>query len=697
MKPITLLLFLSFFFSVKKTTAQITEIQETPITLLETYTGNYNYTVTGGSLRDTPNSANACSVVNSDSQLLTGIPTGATITRAYLYWSGSGEVIDTDVTFQSQPITAERTYVTEYDFNNGTTTYNIHHFNAIADVTSIVQTNLNTTYLFEDLSVDTAFKYCTTESVLSGWALVVVYNEASLPLKKVNVYEGFEVNRNNTSNFNITALNIPVSPTGNAAGIFWEGDETLQGTNGNPEQLRFNNNVLTDAINPTAGAFNSTVNVVPSSTEYGVDIDSYDVTPYISAGQTSATVSVRSANDLILANVILIAVDTYAPDLAITKTSSANGNPVVPGQVITYTIEVKNNGAFEQATDLVVEDILPPGVSYNAGTAQKTYLIDDVTTGTFSHSFTGLPATFDIAGFTQSYTVTSSDVPSGSTLTSYQMNVQGASTDFRSDISLVATYPNGTAYNLGQGSFGGGNAGNFNVSRGPGVFGGAAEGNYTFVWNDGFDGVGGVDDNTITAASFTINYELVNRVPTTDAAGDPSNLIAASENFNLQPTESVTITFDVTVDDPINSSITQIKNDVSANAINSPDVVFASVTDLVASIADLSLTKTVDNALPKIGSNIVYTLTVTNDGFANATGVQVTDVLPTGLTFVSDNSATTSTTYIGNIWNIGNLNVNQTIVLQITATVNGAGEIINNAEITQSNQTDLDSTPASGD
>ncbi|APG66062.1 hypothetical protein LPB136_12085 [Tenacibaculum todarodis] len=129
-----------------------------------------------------------------------------------------------------------------------------------------------------------------------------------------------------------------------------------------------------------------------------------------------------------------------------------------------------------------------------------------------------------------------------------------------------------------------------------------------------------------------------------------------------------------------------------------PQETTPALTDLTinACIVDLSLTKIVDNALPKIGSNIVYTLTVTNNGVASASGVQVSDVLPTGLTYVSDNSSTTSTTFTGNVWNIDNLNVNQSITLQITATITGAGTIINKAEITQSNQTDTDSTPASG-
>ncbi|APG64218.1 hypothetical protein LPB136_02030 [Tenacibaculum todarodis] len=117
--------------------------------------------------------------------------------------------------------------------------------------------------------------------------------------------------------------------------------------------------------------------------------------------------------------------------------------------------------------------------------------------------------------------------------------------------------------------------------------------------------------------------------------------------------------------------------------------------------ADLSLTKTVNKAIVKINDTIIYTLTVTNSGAADATGVQVTDVLPAGLTYVSHTSGQSFTDSgdadsLRDLWTIGNLNANQSITLQITVTVNSAGTITNTAEITQSNQTDSDSTPASG-
>src|SRR5262249_45650729 len=51
--------------------------------------------------------------------------------------------------------------------------------------------------------------------------------------------------------------------------------------------------------------------------------------------------------------------------------------------------------------------------------------------------------------------------------------------------------------------------------------------------------------------------------------------------------------------------------------------------------ADLAVTKTVSNSTPTVGDTIIYTVTVTNGGPANATGVALTDLLPAGLTFIS--------------------------------------------------------------
>ena len=49
------------------------------------------------------------------------------------------------------------------------------------------------------------------------------------------------------------------------------------------------------------------------------------------------------------------------------------------------------------------------------------------------------------------------------------------------------------------------------------------------------------------------------------------------------------------------------------------------------------MTKTVSNPTPNVGDPITFTVTLTNQGPDAATGVQVTDLLPAGLSFVSAN------------------------------------------------------------
>ena len=117
--------------------------------------------------------------------------------------------------------------------------------------------------------------------------------------------------------------------------------------------------------------------------------------------------------------------------------------------------------------------------------------------------------------------------------------------------------------------------------------------------------------------------------------------------------------------------------------------------------ADLSLVKTVNKGVLKVGTTAIFTLRLKNDGPLNATGVQVRDVLPAGLTYdAASSTIPANTTYDSGtgIWDLSGLSIanGQTIALQIAATVTTSGIKLNTAEIISSDQSDTDSTTNNG-
>ncbi|MBI4769492.1 MAG: DUF11 domain-containing protein, partial [Chloroflexi bacterium] len=87
------------------------------------------------------------------------------------------------------------------------------------------------------------------------------------------------------------------------------------------------------------------------------------------------------------------------------------------------------------------------------------------------------------------------------------------------------------------------------------------------------------------------------------------------------------------------------------NLTNSADVLLISTTDpglgnnsdsasvISSASADLSITKTASALTPFAGSELTYTIAVTNNGPSTATGVTVSDSLPAGVTYEQDSLA----------------------------------------------------------
>jgi len=143
----------------------------------------------------------------------------------------------------------------------------------------------------------------------------------------------------------------------------------------------------------------------------------------------------------------------------------------------------------------------------------------------------------------------------------------------------------------------------------------------------------------------------------------------------------------------IPNTATIIANEPDPNTGNNTD---QAPIEVPAISTDLAVVKTVTSLGPhNVGTTITYAITARNSGPDNATGVFVADVLP--LAFLRNPQIrVTGGTYTYNkttgeiIWSIGTLSPGPSQVMTVTAEIYAAGNIINTATIsnTQDNQKD---------
>ncbi|MCR9278628.1 MAG: hypothetical protein NXH85_11690 [Pseudomonadaceae bacterium] len=332
-----------------------------------TFAGNVDFTVTAGSLRTQSNAGNSCAVGSTDTQNLSGIPAGSTIVAAYLYWAGSGPTIDSTVTFNGSTVNADRTFTDNYSIG----TIDLDFFSGFADVTGIVSGNGS--YTFSGLTVTNTNlpgggTYCANAAVLAGWGLAIIYENASKPLRVINLFDGFQPFRGSQIQLTPSNFVVPASPIDGKIGILsWEGDvENSAAFGGVTENLVFDGestavSPLTDGFNPLNNQFNSTVNVNADTNEYGADFDVYDLSSLLRAGDSSATTTYSSGGDLVLLSLQIISVtNTAAADLSIDKSHTGNFSTGAPGA---FSLVVSNAGP-STAADASIADTLDANFSY---------------------------------------------------------------------------------------------------------------------------------------------------------------------------------------------------------------------------------------------------------------------------------------------------------------------------------------------
>ncbi|PIB29901.1 Calx-beta domain-containing protein [Maribacter sp. 4G9] len=334
-----------------------------PLVLVQEFNGNFDFTSTGGSLRTLPNSTSspndACQIqTSSQAPLLVDIPVGANIEKAYLYWAHSNITLDMNVTFEGQNVTADQAYssfITTRQFNG-----------YVSDVTSIVRAkaNLNTAdFTFTDLDVDNSANYCGSSTVLGGWALMVFYEESSLPVSAINVYQGFYGISDDTNSYTLDSFYAISGAGSKASFLSWEGDENIVGAGTGSVVENLSISVPGDpAVNLTGDGgqtgnnpYNSTIydNTTPTTinitTSYGLDWDTYDLTSILDPGDTQFTANVAMGQDFVISNAVVLKVQsnliagTVFEDVNYGGGSSRNMATASGVPVVGATVEIFDN------------------------------------------------------------------------------------------------------------------------------------------------------------------------------------------------------------------------------------------------------------------------------------------------------------------------------------------------------------------
>ena len=304
------------------------------ISLFEQINGRYDFTFIGNTMNSAENNPTFGYITGTTSSADLNLSPSDNVIRAYLYWAGSGDG-DFNVNLNGTSLVADRTFTHSRFFSPNTFTY----FSAFKDITSFVQNTGNGTYTLSELDIS-AFEplHYTRKTNFAGWAILIVYENPTLTLNQLNIYDGLQ-GVPDALQINLTNLFVMNNTNAKAGFIAWEGDSQLA-----TETFSVNNIVISNASNPVNNVFNSTNSVTGSNTLYNMDLDIYEIDNYVAVGDTNATIRLSSSQDFIMINTVITKLNSQLPDATIVIN---NSNTSCNSREVTFDYTVSNLNSTE--------------------------------------------------------------------------------------------------------------------------------------------------------------------------------------------------------------------------------------------------------------------------------------------------------------------------------------------------------------
>lgn len=389
---------------------------------------------------------------SSDTLLATDIPADAAIEKAFLVWFASIDAssnmtmtdnvvtlttpdgIDHEVTASLQGNTASPQgfeFETYYKNNlEGEYYYYVYRVD-VTDIITDFQYDLDTGEMnslageyhvkgvddiFDCQKSGTDHNYCKMASMIGGWQLVLIYGSSEIARKRLYIYNGMDWSSNTKANpttVNIANFELPENAAVKISFVTSDGDDYLPA----PESLELQGGLAPQAMvlgeigenscNPLNQPFNSKFRKFNYKGEQSdclqqlsFDVDTYYlqydpempdsiINPHLQYGTNSMNFYIKTGNDIVLTNYLVLSIDTRLPAFDIPEknekfllTPLSQEDKVCPDTIFGYEIVVENHG-HEPAENVIVKDVITGLQEYIPGTFQ----IDTTGTGTCYQNF----------------------------------------------------------------------------------------------------------------------------------------------------------------------------------------------------------------------------------------------------------------------------------------------------------------------
>jgi len=323
------------------------------------------------------------------------------------------------------------------------------------------------------------------------------------------------------------------------------------------------------------------------------------------------------------------------PVLTLSKTDAPD--PVNAGSNITYTLSYSNTGTAS-ASGVVVTDTVPGSTSFVSATAGGTLAAGVVTWNLGALAVGG-------SGSVQLVVQVASPLPNGTVITNGAFNIDSNETTPLAGAAITTTVSSSPVLTISK-------------TDAPDPVAAGANITYTLSYsNTGNANATGV----VIADTVPANTGFV-------SATGGGTLAAGVVTWNigaLAAGGSGSVQLVVQVASPLANGTVISNATYSVDSNETAPVAGASIGTTVTSAPVLSISKTDAPDPVNAGANITYTLSYSNTGNANATGVVIADTVPANTTFVS---ATGGGTLAAGVvtWNVGTLPAGATGSVQMT-------------------------------